>query len=63
MAMYSSDGVKICDTTNGDIVLPNLEEVNQLKRMADSLEEQVQLAKQEAELAYKEAKKARRSAF
>lgn len=47
MAIYSSDGTKIAESKT-DIVLPNPEEVQQLKCLADSLKEEVELVKKEA---------------
>lgn len=62
MAIYSSNGTKLAESTT-DIALPDPGEIQQLKRMADSLQEEVELAKKEAEEARKEAKRAHRSAF
>ncbi len=56
MAMYTSEGTKICETTGGDIVLPDKKEIEHLKRIADSLEEEVRLAKEQAEEAKKKAR-------
>lgn len=63
MAMYTSDGTKIADTPNGDIVLPNPKEVEELRRIADSLAKEVETAKVNAAAAREEAKKAKRHAI
>ncbi len=67
MALYTSDGTKVSDC-NTDIVLPDPEILNQmrrdheeLKRMADSLEDEVKLAKEQAAEAKVNAARARRN--
>lgn len=62
MAIYSSNGTKLAES-NTDIVLPDPGEVQQLKRMADSLQEEVTLAKEQAKAAKEAAEKANRRAF
>lgn len=63
MAIYTSDGTKIADTKTGDIVLPNPKEVEELRRIADSLAKEVEAAKENAAVAQKEAKKAKKHAI
>lgn len=62
MAIYSSNGTKFAESTT-DIVLPDPGEIQQLKRMADSLQEEVKLAKEQANAAKGNAGKASRKAF
>lgn len=70
MSMYTSDGTKIADTPNGDIVLPDPRILSQMKKdheklqdIADSLAEEVKLAKGQAQQAQKDSEKARVKSF
>ena len=51
MAIYTSSGVKIAETSGNDIVLPDPGEVQELRRIADIAAENAEFAKKQAESA------------
>lgn len=56
MAIYTSSGVKIAETSGNDIVLPDPGEVQELRRIADIAAKNAEFAKKQAESAKREAR-------
>ena len=62
MAIYDSNGAKLCETAGIDIVLPSGADIKELRRIADAAEKRAEIAERQAKAAEEQAALAEKEA-